>query len=109
MKKTSKPFIALSLLVFIVLTSLVLAYVGIKLECEMLVKEKVLAEEKLVAKKNWRVNLFARYQYLSAKERIVEIAKQELGMIENRDSDTMIIVSKDKIKKISGMLEQPHE
>ncbi len=109
MKKTSKPFIALSLLVFIVLTSLILSYVGIKLECEMLIKEKVLAEEKLSAKKNWRVNLFAQYQYLSTKERIVEIAKNELGMVENSEADTIMIVSKDKIKRITGILEQEHD
>lgn len=106
MKKTSKPFIVLSLLIFILVASMILAYVGIKLECEMLIKERVLAEEKFNAKKNWRVNLLAQYQNLSAKERITEIARNQLGMVENFNADTIMIVSKDKIKALSLFLEE---
>jgi cell division protein FtsL len=106
MKKTSKPFIILSLLIFIIVASLILAYVGLKIECDMLLKEKVLAEENLNAKKNWKVNLLAQYQNLSAKERITEIAKIQLGMVENFSPDTTIIVSKDKVKLLSSVLEE---
>jgi cell division protein FtsL len=106
MKKTSKPFIILSLLIFIIVASLILAYVGLKIECDMLLKEKVLAEENLNAKKNWKVNLLAQYQNLSAKERITEIAKIQLGMVENFSLDTTIIVSKDKVKLLSSVLEE---
>jgi cell division protein FtsL len=106
MKKSSKPLIALGLLVFMGMTFLTLSYVGIKLKCEVLLKEKVLAEEKLNAKKNWRVNLVAQHQYLSARDRIVGIAKNELGMVEKNDPDTILIVSKDQIKKIKEALDR---
>ncbi|HVO75473.1 MAG TPA: hypothetical protein VMT35_15695 [Ignavibacteriaceae bacterium] len=109
MKKSSKPFIALSLIIFVGATFLILSYVGIKLECEMLLKEKVLTEEKLNAKKNWHVNLVAQLQYLCTKERIVEIAKNELGMIEKTDSDSIIIVSIDKIKRIAEALDHEND
>ena len=75
----------------------------------MMIKEKVLAEEKLNSKKNWRINLIAQHQFLSAKERIVEIAKEELGMVEKTDYDTIIIVSKDKIRRIAGILDREHD
>jgi cell division protein FtsL len=109
MKKSFKPFIALILLTFIGLTFLILSYVGIKLECEMLIKDKVLAEEKYNSKKNWCVNLVAQIQFLSTKERIVEIAKNGLGMVEKTEYDTILIVSKDKINRIAEILEQEHD
>jgi cell division protein FtsL len=109
MKKSLKPFIAMILLIFIALTFLILSYVRIKLECEMLIKDKVLAEEKFNSKKNWRVNLVAQHQFLSTKERIAEIAKNELGMVEKTDYDTILIVSKDKINRIAEILDREHD
>ena len=58
---------------------------GVKLECEKLTKEKVLTEEKLKEIKNWKINLIAQDQDLSAEERIVSIAETELGMIRRTD------------------------
>ena len=108
-KNSAKPFIAISLFVFAVLASIILLYVGLKLECEKLTKEKVLAEEKLNAQKNWKVSLTAQEQALSAEERIVRIAEQELNMVKGTQSPVILTVSKDKIEHISEELEKKYE
>ncbi|MDR3628311.1 MAG: hypothetical protein P4L45_15820 [Ignavibacteriaceae bacterium] len=109
MKKSAKPLIFFNSFVFIVITSLILGYVGVKLECEMLTKEKVLAEEKLKEVKNWRINLTAQDQDLSAEERVVGIAETELGMIKRTEAPIEINVSKEKIEEISRTIEKKYE
>lgn len=109
MKKSAKPLIFFNSFVFIVITSLILGYVGVKLECEMLTKEKVLAEEKLKEVKNWRINLTAQDQDLSAEERVVSIAETELGMIKRTEAPIEINVSKEKIEEISRTIEKKYE
>lgn len=109
MNKGSKSKIAFALFIFIVFTVLGLGYVSIKLKCEALTKEKVLAEEKLGAYKNTRVSLVASQQFLTSEERIVEIAQNELGMVKNTGPQMMLKVSKDKIDEINKILEEKYE
>ena len=109
MKKSAKPLIFFNSFVFIVITSLILAYVGVKLECEKLTREKVLTEEKLKEIKNWRVNLTAQDQDLSAEERIVGIAESELGMVRRTEAPLQLDVSKEKIEEISKAIEKKYE
>jgi len=109
MKKSAKPLIFFNSFVFIVITSLILAYVGVKLECEKLTREKVLTEEKLKEIKNWRINLTAQDQDLSAEERIVGIAESELGMIRRTEAPLQLDVSKEKIEEISKAIEKKYE
>jgi len=109
MKKTAKPLILVIILTFVMITLLVLAYVGIKLGCEVLAKEKVLAEEKLNFKKNWKVNLIAQYQNLTSKERIIDIAANQLGMIERTESSFILNVDKEKIGQIEKVIGEKYE
>jgi cell division protein FtsL len=109
MKRSAKPLIFFNSFVFIVITSLILGYVGVKLECEKLTKEKVLTEEKLKEVKNWRINLTAQDQDLSAEERIVSVAETELGMIKRSDVPIELNVSKEKIDEISKAIEKKYE
>jgi cell division protein FtsL len=109
MKKSAKPLIFFNSFVFIVITSLILGCVGVKLECEKLTKEKVLAEEKLKEVKNWKINLTAQDQELEAEERIVSIAETELGMIRRTDVPMVLDVSKEKIDEISKAIEKKYE
>jgi hypothetical protein len=109
MKKSAKPLIFFNSFVFIVITSLILGVVGVKLECEKLTKQKVLAGERLSEVKNWKINLTAQDQDLSAEERIVNVAQTELGMIRRTDVPVEISVSKDKIEEISKAIEKKYE
>ena len=109
MKKSAKPLIFFNSFVFIVITSLILGVVGVKLECEKLTKQKVLAGERLSEVKNWKINLTAQDQDLSAEERIVNVAQAELGMVRRTDAPVEISVSKDKIEEISKAIEKKYE
>ncbi|MGA7838068.1 MAG: hypothetical protein WB996_08885 [Ignavibacteriaceae bacterium] len=109
MNKGSKSNILYTLFLFVVITLLGLGYVSIKLTCEKLTKDKVLAEEKLNAVKNTRLSLVAAEQNLSSEERIVKIAESELGMVRNKEPFMQVKVSKEKIDEINKALQKKYE
>jgi cell division protein FtsL len=109
MNKGSKANILYTLFLFIVFTLLGLGYVSIKLKCEQLTKDKVFAEEKLNAVKNTRLSLVATEQNLSSEERIVKIAKSELGMVKKNEPYMQVKVSKEKIDEINKALQKKYE
>jgi len=109
MKKSIKPFIVISTSVFVAFAFLTLLYVGTKLECEKLTKEKVITQEKINDLKSWRTNLTAQDQALSSEERIVSIAKNELGMVRNTEPPVEMTVSKEKIEEIRKALKKKYE
>lgn len=109
MKKSIKPFIALSVFIFVVFAFLTLAYVSVKLECEKMIREKVITEQKLDDLKNSSINLTAQNQALSSEERIVSIAQNELGMVKQTVPPVLMTVSKEKIDKISEAINKQHE
>ncbi len=109
MKKGSKPFLFFSILFFTAFIVLVLFYVGIKLKCEELTREKVLAEQQLDQKNNWQVNLTVKNQFLMSEERITGIAETELGMIRGGISPMSIEISKKKIENIENKLKEKYE
>ena len=109
MKKGSKPFLFFSVLLFTTFIVLALFYVGIKLKCEELTKEKILSEKQLDLKKNWQVDLTVRYQFLTSEERITEIAEKELGMIRGGPSILKIEISKQKTETMENRLREKYE
>ncbi len=109
MKKSVKPLIVFVVFIFVSSTLLILLYVGIKLECEKLTKEKVLTENKLVEVKNWKTNLIAQDQALSSEERIEAIAQNELGMVRRTEPPIVFKVSKVRIEEISKAIEKKYE
>ncbi len=109
MKKSIKPFIAFSVFIFVVFAFLTLVYVSVKLECGKLTREKVITQEKLGDLKNWTTNLIAQNQALSAEERIVAIAQNEMGMVRDSENPVLMTVSKEKIEKISEAINKEHE
>jgi hypothetical protein len=109
MKKSAKPLIFFNSFVFIVITSLILGNIGVKLECEKLTKEKILTEERLKEIKNWKTDLTAQDQDLSAEERVVGIAESELGMIKRTEIPVELNVSKEKIEEISKAIDKKYE
>jgi cell division protein FtsL len=109
MKKSIKPLIMLSISVFVLFAFFTLIYVGTKLECERMTKEKVIAQQKLTDVKNWRIDLIAKSQALSSEERIVAIAKDELGMLDDSLPPVVMTVSKERIKNISSAIDKKYE
>lgn len=109
MKKGSKPVILYTILVSTILALLILAYVALKVECEELAKAKVVASEKLNIVNNNRVNLVAQKQYFGSEERIVKIAKEELGMVEGTVPVMILKADKNKIEKIRKVINQKYE
>ena len=109
MKKSSKPILFFVLVLLAAYTSLILGYVGTKLECELLVKEKFDSQKIFNAKKNRRVNLLAELQFLSAEERIVKIAREDLGMIRRTEPEMILTLNKGKVDRISNELIEKYE
>jgi cell division protein FtsB len=109
MKNSAKSLIGFSIFVFFTSTLLILAIVGLKLECEKLTKEKVITEEKFSDIKNSRINLTAQDQALSSEERIVSIAQNELGMVRRTEAPIELTVSKEEIEKVSNAINKKYE
>ena len=109
MKKGSKSNIVSALFLLVVFALLGLGYVSVKLKCEALIKEKFLLGEKLKAISNQNTALLGQRQDLTSEERIVEIAKNELGMEVNKRPQMSVKVSKEKIDKIDKILKKKYE
>jgi hypothetical protein len=107
--KNSKPLIGYLFAIGVVFTLYALGYVSIKLKCEALIKQKVIAEESLSSARNWKLNLTAQFQYLNSAERIVEIAGNELGMIKGSAPVIKLTVSSDKIESLQKELNAKYE
>jgi cell division protein FtsL len=109
MKKSAKPLILLTLFYMITITLFILGYVGIKLKCEEMTKQKILAEQELENIENWKLSLSAQRQALTAEDRIVPIAEEELGMIKSADAPVILTVDKNEIEKISKIVKGKYE
>ncbi len=109
MKRSAKPLILLTLFYMVTITLFILGYVGIKLNCEELTKQKVLAEQELENIKNWKLNLSAQQQALTSEDRIIPIAEEELGMIKPAEAAVILTVDKNKIEKTSKIVKDKYE
>ena len=109
MKKSAKPLILFTLFYMVTITLFILGYVGIKLNCEELTRQKVLAEQELENIENWRLSLSAQQQSLTAEDRIVPIAEEELGMIKPPDPPVILTVDKNQIEKVSKIVKDKYE
>ena len=109
MKKSAKPLILLILFYIVAITLFILGYVGIKLKCEELTKQKFLTEQELENTKNWQLNLSAQNQALTSEDRIVPLAENELGMIKPVEIPVEMTVDKDKIENISKIIKDKYE
>ena len=109
MNKGSKNKIVSTLFLLVVFTLLGLGYVSVKLKCEAMIKEKFLLGEKLKAITNQNTALLGKRQDLTSEERIIEIAKTELGMELNTQPQMTLKVSKEKIDKIDKALKEKYE
>jgi cell division protein FtsL len=109
MKKGSKPFIFFVLFLLITYSLLVLGYVWVKLECDLLAKEKLDNQKLLDSKRNTQLNLIAEIQNLSSEERIIELAQSDLGMIKRNSPKIILKINKDKVEEINESLKEKYE
>ena len=109
MKKSAKPLILITLFYMVTITLFILGYVGIKLKCEELTRQKVLTEQELENIENWKLSLSAQRQALTAEDRIVPIAEEELGMIKPSDAPVILTVNKNEIERVSKIVKDKYE
>lgn len=110
MKKSAKPLIIYAFFLIITSALLILGFVGIKIENEVLTKQKLSAEEKLNALKNaTRDNLNVENQNYSSEERILELAMQQLNMVRPPQPAEIKYVNKEKIEMINKILSEKYE
>jgi cell division protein FtsL len=109
MKKGSKPLIFFAFFLLVTYSLLILGYVAVKQECDLLVNEKVESEKAFDLIKNKQVSLIAETQNLISEERIVKIATEELNMIKRTEPKILLNVSKEKIEKINEELKEKYE
>lgn len=109
MKKSSKPTLLLILILLMIVTVFALVSVGVKLKYEqkLLLKDK--AEKMFKSESQKKIKLTAEYQTFSAEERIVAVAKSELGMIRNVESPFVIKFSNKKLEENLEILNQKYE
>jgi len=104
MKKNTKPLILSILLMLLMATALVLIIIGVRLKYEELTREKVKIEKLLKVENSGKVNLIAEYQTYSSEERIVPIAKNELGLVKRDQPKISISINKSLINEINRRL-----
>jgi len=104
MKKNTKPLILSILLMLLMATALVLIIIGVRLKYEELTREKVKIEKLLKVENSGKVNLIAEYQTYSSEERIVPIAKNELGLVKRDQPKISISINKSLINEINRKL-----
>jgi cell division protein FtsL len=109
MKKSSKPLIFLLLTLLLIVTAFALVSVGIKLKYEQLILQKDKAEKTYKVEDQKKIKLTAEYQTVIAEERIVTIAKSELGLIRNIESPFIIKYDNDKIERLNETLKAKYE
>lgn len=109
MRKGSKPNILLLMLFLSALTLVALATISIKINYEELTRDKIRAEQKLKDEKSRQTNLLADYQTAIAKERIVKIASEKLGMIKDETPYTIIKINKARLDELNSILDKEYD
>ncbi|MEI7811641.1 MAG: hypothetical protein WCJ01_04345 [Ignavibacteria bacterium] len=115
MKKTAKaktrksPAIFVAFFFAFIVGSIVLLYVGLKLEIERLTKEKVLLKEFLEVQMNKTTMLLVEIQKLETEERIVQFAETNLEMIKFIEPNNIIEIDRSKFDQITKIINSKYE
>ena len=109
MKKSSKPIIFMLLTLLLIATVFALVSVGIKLKYEQFLLQKDKAEKIYKSESEKKIKLTAEYQTVTSEERIVAVAKSELGLIRNIESPFIIKYDKDKIERLIETIKAKYE
>lgn len=109
MKKSSKPTIFLLITLLLIVTVFALATIGLKLKYEQFLLQKDKAEKTYKTESQRKIKLTAEYQTVTAEERIVAVAKSELGLIRNIEPAFIIKYDRDKLEEINRTLKEKYE
>jgi cell division protein FtsL len=109
MKKSSKPTIFIILTLLLILTAFALVSVGVKLKYEQYVLQKDKAEKIYKSENQRKIKLTAEFQTVTSEERIVAVAKSDLGMIRNIEAPLVIKYENQKIENLSETLKEKYE
>lgn len=109
MKKSSKPTLFLILILLLITAAFALVSVGVKLKYEQYLLQKDKAEKIFKSESQRKIKLTAEYQTVTAEERIVEVAKTELGLIRNVEAPLVIKFENEKVLSLEERLNQKYE
>jgi hypothetical protein len=109
MKKSSKPILFFVLTLLIISAVVFLLRVSLKIKYEQLVVKKIKLENDFKTNSNLKDKLKANYESLIAEERIVAVAKSELGLIRNIEPAFIVKYDNNKIKEINEILNEKYE
>ena len=109
MKKSSKPAIFLIITLLLIVTVFALVSVGLKLKYEQFVLQKDKVEKNYKSESQRKIKLTAEYQTVTSEERIVAVAKADLGMIRNIEAPLIIKYENQKMESLTQTLEEMYE
>jgi cell division protein FtsL len=109
MKKSSKPTIFLLITLLLIVTVFALVTIGLKLKYEQFLLQKDKAEKTYKTESQRKIKLTAEFQTVTAEERIVAVAKSELGLIRNIDPAIIIKYDINKLEEINETLKEKYE
>lgn len=109
MKKSSKPTIFLIITLLLIVTLFALVIIGLKLKNEQFLLQKDKAEKNYRSESQRKIKLTAEYQTVTAEERIVAVAKSDLGLIRNIEPAFIIKYNNNKIEEINETLKEKYE
>lgn len=109
MKKSSKPTIFLLIILLLIVTVFALVTIGLKLKYEQFLLQKDKAEKTYKTESQRKIKLTAEYQTVTAEERIVAVAKSELGLIRNIEPAFIIKYDSNKLEEINETLKEKYE
>jgi cell division protein FtsL len=109
MKKSSKPTIFLIITLLLIVTLFALVIIGLKLKNEQFLLQKDKAEKTYRSESQRKIKLTAEYQTVTAEERIVAVAKSDLGLIRNIEPAFIIKYNNNKIEEINETLKEKYE
>lgn len=109
MKKSSKPILFLILTLLLITAAFVLVSVGVKLKYEQYLLQKYKAEKTLKTESQRKIKLTAEFQTVTAEERIVYVAKTELGLIRNVEAPLIVKFDNEKLISLEESLNQKYE
>jgi|GEM_PF-3573125 len=96
------------LVTFVTVILLLLGYVGLKLRIDSMKKEIVMTNEQIKQLQNQQTKLLADAQFLSAEDRIVPIAMEEL-QLEKKSPVYSVSISRSALQNFVAEGEKPNE
>lgn len=109
MKKSSKPIILIVLILLMIITAFALVGVGVKLKYEQSLLQRDDLQKRLKTEAQRKIKFTAEYQTVTAEDRIMSIAANELGLIKNMQPSVMIKFNNEKLEEVTEELSEKYE